>query len=61
MKPASLMATVLLAAVSIAHLLRLVFGVQMTVADWVVPMWMSGVAVVAAGSVAFMLWRDARR
>jgi hypothetical protein len=61
MKPATLTATVLLAAVSLAHLLRLVYGVRVTAADTVIPMWVSGVAFVVAGAVAFMLWRDARR
>ncbi len=61
MKSATSMAAWLLAAVSVAHLLRLVFGVRVTVADSVVPMWLSGVAAVVAGSVAFMLWRGARR
>lgn len=61
MKPATLTATVLLASVSLAHLLRLLFGVRVTAADAVIPMWVSGVACVVAGAVAFMLWRDARR
>ena len=60
-KPGTLMATVLLASVSLAHLLRLVFGVQVTVADRVIPMWVSGVAFLVAGAVAVMLWRGARR
>ncbi len=61
MKPATLIAIVLLASVSLAHLLRLVFGVQVTAADRVIPMWVSGVAFLVAGAVAFMLWRGARR
>jgi len=61
MKPANLMASVLLSAVSLAHLLRLVFGVPVTVADWLVPMWVSAIAAVVAGSMALMLWRSGRR
>jgi hypothetical protein len=61
MKPATHTATVLLAVVSLAHLLRVMFGVRVTVADTVIPMWVSGVAFVAAGGVALMLWRGARR
>lgn len=61
MKPATHMASVLLAAVSLAHLLRIVFGTQVTVADRVIPMWVSVVAFLAAGGVAIMLWREARR
>jgi len=61
MKPANLMATVLLAVVSLAHLLRVIFGVQVTVADRFIPMWVSEVAFVVAGGMALMLWRSARR
>jgi hypothetical protein len=61
MKSTTLMATVLLATVSLAHLLRLIFGLQVTVADRIIPMWASGVAFLIAGALAFMLWRGARR
>jgi len=60
-KPATHLASILLAAVSLAHLLRALFGVQVTLADWVIPMWVSWVAFVVAGGVAVMLWREARR
>jgi uncharacterized membrane protein len=61
MKSANFMAAVLLAAVSLAHLLRLVFGIPVTVADRFVPMWVSAVAFVVAGSMAFLLWRSGRQ
>jgi len=61
MKPANVVAAILLAGVSLAHLLRLVFGVPVTVADWLVPMWVSAIAAVVAGSMALMLWRSGRR
>lgn len=61
MKPGTLIATVLLATVSLAHLLRLLFHVRVTVADEVIPMWVSGVAFLVAGGVAILLWRGARR
>lgn len=61
MKPATHLAGILLAAVSLAHLLRIVVGAQVTVADRVIPIWVSGVAFVLAGGVAIMLWREARR
>jgi hypothetical protein len=60
MKPAPLAATVLLAAVSLAHLLRILFGVRVTVMDEVIPMWVSWVAFLVAGGAALMLWRSAR-
>ena len=55
------LAAVLLAVVSLAHLLRLILGIQVTVADRLIPMWVSAVAFVVAGGVAFMLWRGGRR
>lgn len=61
MKPATHLASILLAAVSLAHLLRIVVGAQVTVADRVIPIWVSGVAFVVTGGVAIMLWREARR
>ncbi len=61
MKPANLMASVLLSAVSLAHLLRLLFGIPVTVADRLVPMWVSALACVVAGSMAILLWRASRR
>ena len=60
-KPVTTAAIILLAVVSLAHLLRLIFGVRVTVADNVIPMWVSGVAFVVAGGLAIMLWRSARR
>ena len=61
MRGANGLAAILLAVVSLAHLLRVIFGVQVTVADRFIPMWVSAVACVGAGGVAFMLWRSARR
>ena len=61
MKPVTMLATILLAVVSLVHLMRILFGVRVTVADSVIPMWVSGVAFVVAGGLAIMLWRGARR
>jgi len=61
MRHANLTVTVVLAVVSLAHLLRVIFGVQVTVADRFIPTWVSAVACVVAGGLAFMLWKSARR
>ena len=53
-------AAILLTAVAIAHLARVVLGIEATVAGSVVPMWVSIAATVVAGGVALMLWRDRR-
>jgi hypothetical protein len=46
---------------SVAHALRLVYGWQVTVADEVVPMWVSGVGLVVAGTLAVLVWRESRK
>jgi uncharacterized membrane protein len=61
MRSSNFMASVLLAVVALAHLLRLIFGLQVTVADRLIPMWVSAVAFVVAGGMAIALWRGARR
>lgn len=61
MKPATHLASILLGIVSVAHLLRLVFKTQVTIADSVMPMWVSSVGFVVAAGLAVMLWREARK
>ena len=60
MTQATSIAAVLLTVVAIAHLLRVLFGIEATVAGTMVPMWVSVAATVVAGGVALMLWRDRR-
>lgn len=52
--------TMLLAAVSLAHLLRIVFEIPVTVADAAVPMWVSGLGVVVPGLLAWLLFKGSR-
>lgn len=59
-KPATLIAAILLAIVTGAHLLRLVFGVGVTIGDWLVPMWVSVLGSLVAAGLAVMLWRERR-
>jgi hypothetical protein len=61
MKPASTIAAVLLLGVAVFHVLRLVYGWQVTVAGDVVPMWVSIVGLVVAGALSALLWRESRR
>jgi hypothetical protein len=61
MKPASTIAAVLLFVVAVVHVLRLVYGWQITVAGDVVPMWVSVVGLVVAGALSVLLWRESRR
>jgi hypothetical protein len=54
-------AGILFGLVSLAQLLRVLFGVQVVVeGKYPVPLWPSGVACVVSGLLAFWLWRLAR-
>lgn len=61
MNTGTLLATILLAVVSVSHLVRLLFGWQVTIADAIIPVWASGVAALVAGVVAILLWKGSRR
>ncbi len=61
MKPAALAAVSVFAAVALAHLLRLVFRVEMVVGGTMVPMWASAVGLVVPLAIAVFLWREQRR
>lgn len=61
MKPFTSAAAVILAAIAVVHVLRLIYGWQVTVVDGVVPMWVSAVGAVVAGLLAIMIWREQRR
>ncbi len=61
MKPAALIATLFLALIALAHLLRIVFQVEVTAGPLVIPMWASGLAAVGPGALAVWLWREQRQ
>jgi protein-S-isoprenylcysteine O-methyltransferase Ste14 len=50
-------ASVLIGLVGLAHLLRFLAQVQISIAGRSIPVWTSLVAVVACGLLAFWLWR----
>jgi protein-S-isoprenylcysteine O-methyltransferase Ste14 len=58
--PVVLIVAILLAVVSLAHLLRIAFAIPVTVADAVIPMWVSGIGVVVPGVLAWLLYRGSR-
>jgi hypothetical protein len=60
MKPASLLAVLVLAVVSIAHLARLVLRTEVIVGGAVIPIWVSVIGLFAAGALAVALWREAQ-
>jgi len=58
LKPASLIAVLVFSLVAAAHLVRLSFQVEVTVAGRIVPMWVSVVGFFVAAVLAFTLSRE---
>ena len=59
-KPFTLVAGFIFLAIAVAHLLRIFQGWQVTIADDVVPLWISWVGLAVAGLLALMLFRESR-
>ena len=60
MKPGSSLAILLLSLLAVAHLLRLLFHVELAVGGVVIPMWASAIGVLVPTFVAGLLWRESR-
>ena len=60
-KPFTLFAVLVFAIVALAHLLRLIFGWEVTFNGAVAPIWLSAVGVVIAGGLAAGLWWESRK
>lgn len=60
MTQTTLIAAVLLGLAALAHLLRLILGLTVTVGGTPLPMWLSVIATVVAGGIALRLWRERR-
>ena len=58
MKPAVTITVVFLVLVAFLHLLRLIFGVAITVNDMAIPMWASVLAVIGPGALAGWVWHE---
>ena len=60
MKAGSKLAILLLTLVAIAHLVRLLGGVEVTVGEWGVPQWVSVVGVIVPLMIAGLLWTESK-
>ncbi len=58
MKTSAVVAVIFLLLVSLAHLLRLIFQVQIMANTYEIPMWMSLMACIVTAALAVWLWRD---
>lgn len=61
MKPASLLAALLLLLVAAAHLLRVVVDIPVTIGTMSLPTWPSVIAVIVPTVLAVGLWRERRQ
>ena len=61
MKPFTTLAIAIFALIALAHLYRLIAGVEVVVADAAIPQWASVAGLLVAGALAIMLRREARR
>jgi hypothetical protein len=61
MKPASVVTVIFLAFISVAHLLRVIYRVEIVAGGVTVPIWTSVLACLATAALAGWLWREQRR
>lgn len=61
MKPAALLASLFLALIALAHVARVVSGVEVRIGDVVIPRWMSLAAFLFCSALALALVREGRR
>ena len=60
MKNGTRLAIIMLTLVAFAHLLRILYGIPVTIGEWFVPQWVSLIGIVVPGLIAAMLWRESR-
>lgn len=58
MKTGTVIAAIVFVLIALAHVLRIAFGVHVTVGTTEIPTWVSAVGVVVALALAFVLFRE---
>ena len=61
MKPVTTVVTILLVGISVAHLVRIIFQVDIVVNGMYVPIWLSIFGCIVPAILALMLWRESRK
>jgi hypothetical protein len=61
MKPATAIVTILLVGISAAHLLRIIFQVEIIVGGFYLPVWLSIFGIIIPLVLALLLWRENKR
>ncbi len=59
MQSSTILALLLLSLVAVAHVIRFVFSIDVSIAGDSIPAWWSVPAAILFGAAAFLLWRDA--
>jgi hypothetical protein len=59
-KPFAFIAVLIFAIVAVAHVVRLIFGLEIIVQGITIPVWLSAIGAIAAAGMSFMLWRESR-
>ena len=60
MKTGSKLAIFIFSIVATGHLLRVVFGVSLTIGSWSAPLWLSVPGFIVPGAIAWLLWRESK-
>lgn len=60
MKTGTVLAIAVFVLVAIAHLLRLVYGAEVTVAGFSLPQWVSVVGFAVPVLIAWLLWKESK-
>jgi len=58
MKPFAMIAVGIFSLICLVHIARLVFGLDITIGGWVVPLWVSVPGAIVTGGLAYMLWKE---
>ena len=61
MKTGTKLAIAVFSIVAIAHLLRIVYAVNVSIGTWNAPMWVSVLGVIVPSAIAWMLFRESKQ
>ena len=58
MKPFTTLAVGIFSLICLVHIARLVYGLDIVIAGWTLPLWVSVPGAIVTGGLAFMLWKE---
>ena len=60
MKPFTTIAVIVFILLCLAHVLRLIFGMEVRIGSYDIPQWISIVGILFAGLMAIMVWKESK-